>query len=288
MDERTGIIGGTGLYSLDGLEVEEAREIHTPYGDPSGPVVLASLEGVRLAFLARHGAGHVFSPSEVPYAANIYALKSLGVRRIVSVSAVGSMKEKIAPRDFVVPDQLWDRTKGLRRSSFFGGGVVGHVSFGQPFCPVMRGVLAKASAEAGARVHDGGSYICIEGPAFSTRAESAIYRGMGMDIIGMTAIPEAKLAREAGICYATLALVTDYDVWREATEEVTLEMVIANMEANTSLARRAIRTAVVATGSAVFDCGCRTASASAILTAPDHRDPRRMEELRVVLDQGGE
>ncbi|NLP06575.1 S-methyl-5'-thioadenosine phosphorylase [Candidatus Fermentibacteria bacterium] len=283
MDERIGIVGGTGLYSLDGVEIEDSLQVETPFGRHSGPVVLASLSGARLAFLSRHGAGHVLSPSEVPYAANIYALKSLGVRRLVSVSAVGSMKEKIAPRDFVVPDQLLDRTKGIRRSTFFGEGVVGHISFGEPFCPVMRGILSKAAADAGARVHDGGTYICMEGPAFSTKAESKIYRSMGMDIIGMTAIPEAKLAREAGICYATLALVTDYDVWREATEEVTLEMVISNMNHNTALARETLTHAVAAVASASFDCGCRAASANAVITAPESRNPGKMKDLEVVL-----
>ncbi len=283
MDERIGIIGGTGLYSLEGVEIEDSLQVETPFGRPSGPLVLASLSGAGLAFLSRHGAGHVLSPSEVPYAANIYALKSVGARKLFSVSAVGSLKERIAPRDFVVPDQLLDRTKGIRRSTFFGEGVVGHVSFGEPFCPVMRGILSRAAAEAGAKVHDGGSYVCMEGPAFSTKAESRIYRSMGMDIIGMTALPEAKLAREAGICYATLALVTDYDVWREAEEEVTLEMVISNMNRNTALARETLARAIAAVASAPFDCGCRSASANAVITAPEHRNPAKMRDLEVVL-----
>ncbi|MDM7991760.1 MAG: S-methyl-5'-thioadenosine phosphorylase [Candidatus Fermentibacter sp.] len=281
--ERIGIIGGTGLYALDGIVTEGTVEPVTPCGSVSSPIVLASLDGVKLAFLARHGTGHVHSPSEVPYAANIYALKALGVRRIISVSAVGSLKSKIAPRDMVVPDQLWDRTKGIRRSTFFGGGIVAHVSFGEPYCPCMREILAASAVEAGANVHPKGDYVCIEGPAFSTRAESRIYRAMGCDIIGMTAIPEAKLAREANMCYSTLALVTDYDAWHESEEEVTVEMVVANMNANTALAGRVVAIAARAAASRKFTCGCRAASTNAVMTAPDRRDPERMEELKVVL-----
>lgn len=281
--ERIGIIGGTGLYALDGIVTEETVEPGTPYGSVSSPIVLASLDGVGLAFLARHGIGHVHSPSEVPYAANIYALKALGVRRIISVSAVGSLKSRIAPRDMVVPDQLWDRTKGVRRSTFFGGGIVAHVSFGEPYCPCMREILAASAVEAGANVHPRGDYVCMEGPAFSTKAESRVYRAMGCDIIGMTAVPEAKLAREANMCYSTLALVTDYDAWHESEEEVTVEMVVANMNANTALAGRVVAIAAKAASSREFTCRCRVASANAVMTAPDRRDPKRMEELRVVL-----
>jgi 5'-methylthioadenosine phosphorylase len=288
MEERIGIIGGSGIYSLEGAEVEDSLSVRTPFGDPSGSVTLASMGGARLAFLARHGAGHVFTPSEVPYAANIYALKSLGVRRIFSVSAVGSLREDFPPRDFVVPDQIFDRTKGIRRSTFFGEGVVGHISFAHPFCDSLRQVLSAAAGKAGARVHHSGSYVCMEGPAFSTRAESLAYRAMGMDIIGMTAVPEAKLAREAGICYATLAMVTDFDVWRESGDEVTLDMIIANMNYNTDLARKTLAVAVAAASSVSCTCGCRKASALAIMTAPDRRDPRKMADLGVVLeDQAG-
>lgn len=285
MDERIGIIGGTGVYTLEGVEHEGAVEMDTPWGRPSGPIVLARLQGVPLAFLARHGEGHVFTPSEVPYAANIYAMKKTGVRKLISVSAVGSLKEKIPPRDFVVPDQLWDRTKGIRTSTFFGGGVVGHVSFGRPFCPCMRSILAGAAEASGARVHPSGSYICIEGPAFSTRAESLVHRAMGMDIVGMTAIPEAKLAREAGMCYATLAMVTDFDAWHDSVEEVTLDMVVAHMTANTALARLTLAGAVGLIASARFDCACRTAAANAILTAPGRRNPERMADLEVILSE---
>lgn len=281
---RIGIMGGSGLYALDDVEIEETVEVPTPFGKPSSPVVLARMDGVGLAFLARHGAGHVLLPSEVPYAANIYALKSLGVRRIISVSAVGSLKERIAPRDFVIPGQLWDRTKGVRRSTFFGEGIVGHISFGEPYCPCMRELLAKSAEEAGARVHPSGDYICIEGPAFSTRAESRVYRAMGADIIGMTAVPEAKLAREANMCYATLAMATDYDAWHASEAEVTVEMVVANMAANTALARKTLSIAARAASAFEFTCSCRSASGNAIMTAPEYRDPGRMEDLRVVLE----
>jgi len=284
MEERIGIIGGSGLYSLEGVDVEKAIEPDTPWGRPSSPVTLAALGGVGLAFLARHGQGHVLTPSEVPYAANIYALKSLGVRKILSISAVGSLREDYAPRDFVVPDQIFDRTKGIRGSTFFGGGVVGHVSFAHPFCESLRGILADAAALAGAKVHRTGTYVCMEGPAFSTKAESLAYRSMGMDIIGMTAIPEAKLAREAGVCYATLAMVTDYDVWREA-EEVSLEMVIANMNHNIGLARRTLAVAVGLAGRAACECECSRAGRDAVMTAPDARNPQRASDLSVILGE---
>jgi 5'-methylthioadenosine phosphorylase len=283
MEERIGIIGGSGLYSLEGVEVEKSIEAQTPFGRPSSRIALATLGGTRLAFLARHGEGHVLTPSEVPYAANIYSLKSLGVRKILSISAVGSLREDFPPRDFVVPDQVFDRTKGIRRSSFFGEGVVGHVSFAHPFCASLRAILVSAAVEAGAHVHPSGSYVCMEGPAFSTRAESLAYRAMGMDIIGMTAIPEAKLAREAGICYATLAMVTDYDVWRESEEEVTLEMIISNMTFNVGLARKTLAAAVRLAAEGSCAEGCRRASESAIMTAPDRRDSRKMADLEVVL-----
>ncbi len=284
MEERTGIIGGTGLYSLDSVEVEERMRIETPWGTPSSELVLARMDGLGLAFLARHGEGHTLTPSEVPYAANIYALKAAGVRRVISVSAVGSLKEEIPPRDFVVPDQIFDRTKGIRTSTFFGGGVVGHVQFADPFCPVLRRVLVEASREAGADTHDGGTYVCMEGPAFSTRAESRVYRSLGMDVIGMTALPEAKLAREAGLCYATLALVTDYDVWFEAEGEVSLEMILGNLSANTGLARRVIAAAARMMGPS-GSCGlCRNAASQAVATSPDRRDPRRMQDLRPILE----
>jgi 5'-methylthioadenosine phosphorylase len=283
MRHRIGIIGGTGLYSLEGLELESELDTATPWGRPSSPIVLARLGGTALAFLARHGTGHVLSPSEVPYAANIFALKAAGVRSIISISAVGSLREEMAPRHFVVPDQIWDRTRGIRLSTFFGSGVVGHVSFGDPYCPGLRRILAEAAAEAGATVHDGGTYVCMEGPAFSTRAESLHHRSIGMSVVGMTALPEAKLAREAGICYATLAMVTDYDCWHVSEEEVTVEMVVGHMNANSALARR---TVAIAAGRAASreGCACRSASSSAIMTAPGFRDARRMEELRTILE----
>lgn len=286
MTDRIGIIGGSGLYSVQDVEIEDVVERSTPFGNPSGPITLGRLGDTGLAFLPRHGPGHHLMPTEVPFAANIYALKSLGVRAIVAVSAVGSMREDVEPRHFVVPDQLYDRTKGIRRHTFFGGGVVGHVGFADPFCAHVRSILVESARGAGATTHDGGTYVCIEGPQFSTRAESRIYRGMGVDVIGMTAIPEAKLAREAGICYATLAMVTDYDVWHESEAEVTVEMVLQNMSHNVKLARATLSTALQRLADAdLSGCGCRGAGAAAVITPEDSRDRQTLERLRVVLEE---
>ena len=220
----TGIIGGSGLY---GMHLDNVREVtlSTPFGDPSGPVTIGELLGVPVAFLARHGKGHHISPTEVPSKANIYAFKQLGVERIISVSAVGSLKQEISPLDMVVPDQLIDRTR-LRESTFFGNGLVAHIPMAEPFCPELSAILNTAGTDAGATVHRGGALVVIEGPSFSTRAESFLYRSWGASIIGMTALPEAKLAREAEICYAVLASATDYDVWHDDYESVTVEVVI--------------------------------------------------------------
>ena len=284
-DYRIGIIGGSGLYEMPGLTVESEAFPDTPWGHPSGPVVLGDLAGRPVAFLARHGPGHVHSPSEVPYAANIYALKRLGVRWIISISAVGSLRERIAPRHFVIPDQVFDRTTGIRTRSFFGSGVAGHVSFADPFCETMRKLLVDSSREAGATVHGGGCYVCMEGPQFSTRSESNVYRGLGMDIIGMTVLPEAKLAREAGICFGTVAMVTDYDVWRSPEEEVTIEMVIRNMEHNTAIAKKLIPLAIERIGTfEERDCPCVAAGRDAIITSPSERSAATMEALEVVLE----
>ena len=240
MTEATlGFIGGSGLYDIEGLTDRREVEVNTPFGDPSDTIVTGSLDGVRVAFLPRHGRGHRISPTEIPVRANIYALKSLGVERVLSVSAVGSLKEELKPLDLVIPDQIIDRTK-TRVSTFFGDGLVAHVGFADPFCAYLRGAALDA-AHGLTTVHDGGTYVVIEGPQFSTRAESALYRSWGADVIGMTALPEAKLAREAEICYATLAFVTDYDVWREAEEDVSVEMVVANLMKNVDTARSIIR-----------------------------------------------
>ncbi len=286
MADRIGIIGGSGLYSVEGVETEDVIEPRTPFGSPSGPITLGRLGSTGVAFLPRHGTGHHLMPSEVPFAANIYALKREGVRTIVAVSAVGSMREDVEPRHFVVPDQLYDRTKGIRRHTFFGEGVVGHIGFADPFCGNVRSVLVEAAGEAGATTHNGGTYVCIEGPQFSTRAESRAYRSMGVDVIGMTAIPEAKLAREAGICYATLAMVTDYDVWHTSEGEVTVEMVMSNMRHNVKLARATLRGALERlAGSDLTGCSCRGAGAGSLITPEDARSPDALRKLETVLEK---
>ena len=259
-----GVIGGTGLYRMDGLEGAEEVVVDTPFGAPSDVIVTGTLNGVGVAFLPRHGRGHRLSPTELPARANIYALKSLGVRRVISVSAVGSLREEIRPLDMVVPDQLIDRTLGRPRT-FFGEGVVAHVGMAEPYCPELRSALRVSGGRAGATVHDGGTLVVIEGPQFSTKAESHMYRSWGADIIGMTALPEARLAREAELCYAVLACSTDYDCWHESEEPVTVEMVVENLMKNTAVSR-AILADVITADLAERDCGCGSALANAIVT----------------------
>ena len=277
-----GFIGGSGLYDIEGLTDRLEVEISTPFGDPSDSIVTGSLDGARVAFLPRHGRGHRITPTEIPVRANIYALKSLGVERILSVSAVGSLKEELRPMDLVVPDQIIDRTKA-RVSTFFGDGLVAHVGFADPFCAHLRQDAMEASRDL-TTVHDGGAYVVIEGPQFSTRAESALYRSWGADVIGMTALPEAKLAREAEICYATLAFVTDYDVWREAEEDVSVEMVVANLMKNVETARAIIRN-VAARVSKERECGCGTALETAIITRRDLISQKTRERLGPLVDK---
>ncbi|MFF4710743.1 S-methyl-5'-thioadenosine phosphorylase [Streptomyces eurythermus] len=262
-----GVIGGSGLYDLDGLEDVRETPVATPYGDPSSVVVSGTLGGRTVAFLARHGRGHRLLPSEVPYRANIHALKSLGVRRILSVSAVGSLREDYAPGDLVVPDQIVDRTRGVRPATFLGGGMVAHVPFADPYCPTLRPVLTAAVRDASAAtVHERGTYCCVEGPRFSSRAESHLFRSWGMDIIGMTALPEASLAREAQLCYAGLALVTDYDCWREDTDEsVTAEAVGEVMRRNSAAAQAAVAELVKRLPEG-DDCACRHVLETSVLT----------------------
>jgi len=261
---RIGIIGGSGLYSMPGLTSAREIRVKTPFGSPSDAIVVGSLEGRRVAFLARHGRGHRFSPSEINYRANICAMKMLGVERIISVSAVGSLREYLPPLDFLVPDQFFDRTR-LRVSTFFGGGIVAHVGFDKPTCADLSACLAGACTAIGVKVHRGGTYVCMEGPQFSTLAESHTYRQLRFDIIGMTNLTEAKLAREAEICYATLAMITDYDCWHPMHDAVTLEEIIGNLNKNTENAQRAIREAVGAIGEG-RNCKCGSALAHAILT----------------------
>jgi len=282
-EAKIGVIGGSGLYQIEGLKDVEEVTVDTPFGKPSDAIILGTLEGVRVAFLPRHGRGHRILPSELPVRANIYALKSLGVERIISVSAVGSMKEEIHPLDMVIPDQIFDRTKG-RVSTFFGDGLVAHIAFDEPFCPELSEILFQAAREAGARVHKGGTYICIEGPQFSTKAESRIYRQWGVDIIGMTAIPEAKLAREAEICYATLAMVTDYDVWHEAEEPVTVEMVIRNLLQNVDRAKAILKLAVPRIP-AERTCRCASALENALQTQRDYIPQETRERLKLLISK---
>jgi 5'-methylthioadenosine phosphorylase len=267
---RLGVIGGSGLYAIEGLQDVSEVRITTPFGDPSDTIVVGTLDGVPIAFLPRHGRGHRLSPSEVPSRANIYALKSLGVEWVLSVSAVGSLREDYAPLDLVVPDQLFDRTKS-RPNSFFEGGVVAHVSFAEPFCPHLSGLLWETMSDMqGFTAHRGGTYVCIEGPLFSTKAESRIYRQLGCDVIGMTALPEAKLAREAELHYATIACVTDYDVWHESGETVTVEMVVANLQRNVANAKRILGALVsrIPPRGAAVSCSCGSALANAVMTDP--------------------
>ena len=259
-----GVIGGTGLYRMDGLEGAEEVAVDTPFGSPSDAIVIGTLNGVGVAFLPRHGRGHRLSPSELPARANIYALKSLGVRRVISVSAVGSLREEIRPLDMVVPDQLIDRTLGRPRT-FFGEGIVAHVGMAEPYCPELRSALRESGGRAGATLHDGGALVVIEGPQFSTKAESHMYRSWGADIIGMTALPEARLAREAEMCYAVLACSTDYDCWHESEEPVTVEMVVANLMKNTAVSR-AILADVITADLVDTSCGCGSALENAVVT----------------------
>jgi len=259
-----GIIGGSGLYSMAGLTNTREIRVKTPFGDPSDAIVAGTLEGRRVAFLARHGRGHRISPSEINFRANIYALKTLGVERIISVSAVGSLREDVAPLDFVVPDQFFDRTR-TRISTFFSDGIVAHVSVDKPTCPALSVQLAAASDRAGVKVHRGGTYVCMEGPQFSTLAESHTYRQLKFDIIGMTNLTEAKLAREAEICYATFAMVTDYDCWHPSHDAVTVDQIIAVLTKNTENVQRAIREAIRALDES-RPCKCGSALAHAILT----------------------
>lgn len=264
---RIGIIGGSGLYDMAELTDREERTIETPFGAPSGPYVLATLRGRRVAFLARHGDGHRYTPSELNYRANIFGFKVLGVEWILSASAVGSLREDFKPLDLVVPDQFFDRTRG-RISTFFGEGIVAHVGFAHPFCGPLSGVLLKSAKAAGATVHEGGTYVCMEGPQFSTKAESNAYRAQGFDIIGMTNLQEAKLAREAEICYSTLALVTDYDGWHPDHDSVTVEMIVANLTQNAKTAQQVIANAVEQLP-IERTCECARALATAIITRPN-------------------
>jgi 5'-methylthioadenosine phosphorylase len=275
------MIGGSGLYEMPGLNNTQEHNIDTPFGKTSAPIVVGELEGEQVAFLARHGIGHHIAPSEVPYLANIYALKSLGVQRIVSISACGSLKEELAPGHIVIPDQIYDNTR-RRVRSFFGEGLVAHVSVSDPFCADLSDQLESAVRKAGGVAHRNGSFITIEGPRFSTKAESNTYRSWGMSIIGMTASPEVFLAREAEICYATMAHVTDYDVWHVSEAPVTVEMVIQTLNKNTALAQEAVR---VVAGNLKHErqCECGHALASALITRKDVIPPETRQKLDLLI-----
>ena len=274
-------IGGSGLYDIDGLTDAEQVIIDTPFGQPSDAVTVGTLEGRRVAFLARHGKGHRHLPSEIPFRANIYALKLLGVKRIISVSAVGSLQEGIAPLDMVVPDQMIDRTRG-RVSTFFGDGVAAHVGFADPFCPELRRALVETARNRPVTVHDGGVYVVMEGPQFSTRAESNLYRSWGASIIGMTALPEAKLAREAEICYATLALVTDYDVWHQSEAEVSVDLVVANLMKNVATTQTLLPD-LSSRSSDSRGCNCPSALERAIITSCDLITDEAKSRLSAII-----
>lgn len=276
-----GVIGGSGLYEMEGLTRVREVKLHTPFGEPSDAYITGSLGAIEMVFLPRHGRGHRFLPTEVNYRANIYGMKKLGVDRIISVSAVGSMKEEIAPGHIVIPDQFYDLTKH-RKSTFFGDGVVAHVGFADPVCHDLFVVLADAGKKAGATVHKGGTYICMEGPQFSTRAESKIYRKWGVDVIGMTNATEAKLAREAEICYATLALSTDYDCWHETEEDVTVEAVIAVLMKNVETAKKIIKEAVTMIP-AKRGCHCSDALKNAIMTKPELIPEKTKKDLDLII-----
>jgi len=278
---RIGIIGGSGLYAMDGLSDVEDLAVATPFGEPSDALRVGTLEGQRVAFLARHGRGHRLLPSELNFRANLYAMKSIGVEWILSVSAVGSLKERYAPLEIVIPDQLVDRTT-QRKATFFGRGLVAHVAVAHPFCQPLSSVLADACAEAGAKFHKGGTYVCIEGPQFSTLAESELYRSWGMDVVGMTNLQEARLAREAEICYATLAMVTDYDCWHPEHDSVTVEQIIDNLGRNAATAQAVLRAAAKRLPYE-RTCECESALKYALLTAPDQVPDAIKRELAPIV-----
>jgi 5'-methylthioadenosine phosphorylase len=276
-----GIIGGSGLYDMAAVTDREEVTLTTPFGEPSGPYVIGTLRGKRVAFLARHGAGHRVSPSELNFRANVFGFKTLGVEFILSASAVGSLKEAYKPLDIVIPDQFVDRTKG-RASTFFGRGLVAHVGFAHPFCKPLSAIAFESGRKAGATVHQGGTYVCMEGPQFSTLAESKLYRSWGMDIIGMTNLQEAKLAREAEICYSTIALVTDYDCWHPDHDSVTVEMIIGNLTQNARTAQQIIANAVERLP---FErtCECASALKYALITRPDAIPDRVKKDLAPLV-----
>ena len=284
-EAKLGVIGGSGLYEIEGLSDIEEVNVKTPFGDPSDSIVVGKLGGTPIAFLPRHGRGHRIMPTEIPVRANIWALKSLGVEWVISVSAVGSLKEEVRPLDIVIPDQIIDRTRS-RVNTFFGEGIVVHCTFADPFCALLSQLLYRTAcnqvADRNIKVHHSGTYLAMEGPLFSTRAESNLYRSWGASVIGMTALPEAKLAREAEMCYATIACVTDYDCWHEVHESVTIDMVIANLRQNVETAKEIIKIASTQLPRH-RDCSCATALKDAIITASELIPPAKKEELALLV-----
>ena len=280
-EAKVGIIGGSGLYQIEGLTDAEEIRVKTPFGDPSDAITLGKLEGVDVAFLPRHGKGHRLSPTELPAKANIYAMKSLGIEYLLSVATVGSLQEKIRPLDIVIPDQIIDRSF-LRDNTFFGKGIVGHIPFADPFCPVLGDLLYDSARELEIRAHDGGICIVMEGPQFSTRAESELYRSWGADVIYMTGLPEAKLAREAEICYGAMAVVTDYDCWKETYEVVTAEMVIDNLRRGTETVKKLLRHVITRMPS-TRNCICASALENAIITAPELIPEQMKKDLAPII-----
>ena len=278
-----GVFGGTGLYQMEGLSNVREVKRTTPFGDPSDVITIGELDGTAIAFLPRHGRGHRLMPSEIPVKANVYAMKELGVERLISVSAVGSLREEIAPLDLVVPDQLIDRTH-LRDNTFFGDGLVAHVGIGDPFCEQLSELVASAADDTGAKVHRGGTYVVTEGPAFSTRAESNLYRSWGASVIGMTALPEAKLAREAEMCFTVLATSTDYDVWHEVHADVTVDAILEKVRKNVSVSRQVLR-ALVSKLRVPRHCNCGSALASALATAPEFVPKETLERLGPIVSK---
>ena len=282
---RLGVMGGSGVYHMEGVEIIAEHRLATPFGEPSDAVVETRIGDQSVYFLPRHGRGHVLLPSEVPYRANIYAMKQMGVTHLLAISAVGIMRETIKPGDMVVPDQIFDRTRGIRTSTFFGEGIAGHVAFADPFCGELRDLLLAAAKNSGVTTHDGGTYICMEGPQFSTRAESHFYRReVNATVIGMTALPEAKLAREAEMCYAMLAMGTDYDCWHEAEEDVSVEAVVAVLKTNAEHANQIV-CSLAALLPRTSDCDCLNAAQFAIITSPDAISSAAKERLSLLYNK---
>ncbi|HET7437575.1 MAG TPA: S-methyl-5'-thioadenosine phosphorylase [Thermoanaerobaculia bacterium] len=282
MDAQIGIIGGSGLYQMEGLDVLFERSLETPFGEPSDPFVIGEVDGVRVAFLARHGRGHRFTPTEVNYRANIFGFKLLGVHTILSASAVGSMKENYHPTDIVFPHQFIDRTRH-RADTFFGNGLVGHVPFADPICASVAFLMSESAKEHGATYHVGGTYLCMEGPQFSTRAESNLYRTWGVDVIGMTNLTEAKLAREAEICYATMALVTDYDCWHPEHDDVSVDAILEYLRKNASMAQKILRSSIARAASRQRECGCVNALQFALITDRGSIPPKVKDDLSPLI-----